>query len=310
MTVCLAAVCRTPEGARIVGASDRMVTIDSTREFEPDQTKFWNFCPYILVMAAGDTDLQAEILNPLGREMEARIARQPKQWLYVEEIANIYLEKYIAIKTKRAERQFLAPLGMDLETFANRQLGLDQMLVADTMRRLISYQMPGVEAIFAGFDPTGSRLFWFADGRLACRDQVGFAAIGAGYTFAESEMISAGHTQWRSFEDTLPLVYAAKKRAEVGSGVGSKTDMFVLGPRTPYISVNQQVIETLGKEYRRAIRREKRAAEGDRPRTRKIVEAVNAAIAASEKARSEAEAKAKTPQIATGILHIKKAKKR
>ena len=70
VTVCIAAVC---QGNAIWGASDRMLTSgDGEVEFEPAFPKSFTLTAYIAAMMAGDSGLQAEILQDVFRIVSRR----------------------------------------------------------------------------------------------------------------------------------------------------------------------------------------------------------------------------------------------
>src|SRR5260370_23144265 len=125
VTVCVAALC---EGGVILGASDRMLT-SSDVEFEPPQPKIFVLTKSIVVLMAGDSSLQLEILYRLQAEVNRRIDANPTQWLKVSDMAELYAEYYRAVRAKRAETQILAPLGLTHATFFSQPNQMDTALV-------------------------------------------------------------------------------------------------------------------------------------------------------------------------------------
>ena|SRR5271166_2577045 len=77
---------------------------------------------------------------------------------------------------------------------------------------------------------TGAHIYAAYNSDITCLDAIGFAAIGIGSRHANSEFMFAKHTIQRALPETLRLLHWAKKRAEVAPGVGTGTDMFMIGP--------------------------------------------------------------------------------
>ena len=266
MTICVAALSTHSNGGlAVVGAADRMKTAGST-EFETELSKAWLFSSSIIALCSGDNDLQNALLVPVGDIVTARINEAPKVWWKVEDVANLYREEYFKVRSKRAERTYLEPLGLRMDTLIARQKDMDRFLVDDLTNKLWNFEMPATETIFMGVDPTGTRLFMWVNEELHNRGVSSFASIGAGFKHADSEMMSAGHTWRRSLEDTIVLVHSAKKRAEAAPGVGKSTDMYVIGPNLGSVDhINSwddgKAFAELERQYKRRVRQEKSAAE-------------------------------------------------
>jgi hypothetical protein len=118
---------------------------------------------------------------------------------------------------------------MTHETFVTNNRHLLPDLATKIAQELINFEMPPVSTIVAGVDPRGSHIYVVSNGQVTCQDRIGFAAIGAGAWHAESLLMFSGHTVARPFPETMLLTYSAKKRAEVAPGVGTGTDMFMVG---------------------------------------------------------------------------------
>ena len=226
MTVCIAALC----GNMVVGASDRMKTAGDV-EFEPPTTKILQLTNSIAVLVAGDLTFQAEILRNIQTLVNKSIAAEPLKWLSVKDIADYYVNFRNEEKLKRAESMILAPLGLDRNTFINRQKEMSESFISQITKELINFDVPTIGAIFAGVDNVGAHIYLVNDGNVNCCDGIGFCAIGIGAGHANLEFMLAGHAWNAPLPDTLLLTYLAKKRAEVAPGVGKNaTDMFIIGP--------------------------------------------------------------------------------
>src|SRR5277367_6736484 len=88
VTVCIAAIC---QGSVVFGASDRMLTSgDGEIEFEPAFPKSFSLTNSIVAMTAGDSALQAEMLQDLAPFINERINAEPTVWLKVKDVAELY----------------------------------------------------------------------------------------------------------------------------------------------------------------------------------------------------------------------------
>lgn len=247
MTVCVAAIC---DYHTIIAASDRMLTAGDV-QFEPQQSKVVTLSSSIAAMTAGDSGMQAEIFQYVRAEVTRRIEAEPNNWWAIRDVADLYSQYCGRVRLKRAEGSILAPLGLTAETFISRQQQLAPALVNQIATELINFVAPGVSAIIAGVDGTGAHIYVAENATITCHDSVGFAAIGAGYWHADSQLMFAGHTRARPLPETLLLTYSAKKRAEVAPGVGEGTDMFMVGPGLgSYAPIGEHVLKKLEEIYR------------------------------------------------------------
>lgn len=292
VTVCIAAIL---DNNSIMGASDRMLTAGDI-EFEPQQTKIVGLTTSIAAMVAGDSSMQAEILQNLWVATKEKIDPDPSVWLDVRYVVEKYSDYYNEARFRRAERSILAPLGLNNDLFIKRQREMDPGLVRQISAELLNFEPPGISVIFAGIDNSGPHIYVTNGGNIACRDNVGFAAIGAGYWHANSQMMFAGHTRYKSFPETLLLVFSAKKRAEVAPGVGEATDMFMIGPNLgSYIAIAEHHLLELNKIYKAEQKREQRAAINAKESANKYVQEIIGATTAKEQATIAPDSGGDTP---------------
>jgi hypothetical protein len=174
----------------------------------------------------------------------------------------------------RAERRILTPLGLTMETFLARQAELSDVLVRDVSKELLNYDASSVEGIVCGIDPTGPHIYVVDNNSFSCRDHVGFAAIGAGYCHANSQMMSFSHSPQSSLADTLLNVFFAKKRAEIAPGVGRATDMYIATALGSSSSVKDTVAQELEKRYEEERRRQQRVANTSRQKINAFVQGI------------------------------------
>ena len=302
MTVCVAAIA---EKSTVIGVSDRMLTAGDI-QFEPGQAKMWNFTSSIWALVAGDIAIQSEIMKRVNIETQRRMVADPKPWLLVKDLANIYCQEFRTFRRERAEAEILSPLGLDFKSFFERQSTMHGDVVATITNKLADYDFPELlEAIFIGIDTDGPVSFPKGDLRafpqiyvtegdkLSWPSTVGFAAIGSGKSHAESQFMVSGHWPLKPLHETLLLIMAAKKRAEVAPGVGRDTDLVVIGPAlgTAY-KLEDKYIPELEDIYRRIEVANERALREAQKRAEQFV----------KKVRLENEQKQKTGKDVVGGL--------
>lgn len=280
MTICVGALA---ERHTLIGASDRMLTAGDS-EFEPDQLKMWIFSPAILALVAGDSTLQSEIFKRVDIEVKRWINNDPKTWVKVKDVASLYCAKYRDLLREHAEADILSPLGLDIKTFLSKQQRMAPAVVKRIAKKLSAYEFPSIlEAIFMGKDHDGpkgangepliyAQLYATERAQLANLTTVGFAAIGSGKTHAESQFMFSGHSPRKTFSDTVLLTYAAKKRAEVAPGIGTITDMVVIGPELGLTTkVEDAHIKKLDRIYQKSRASASRAVERAKAETAHLV---------------------------------------
>ena len=228
MTVCAAAICMAGTQQMLLGISDRMLTSGDI-EFETGQTKVFGFSPNIFAQFAGDSDAHFAVAT------ETHLAVLKNGISSVGEVARLYAQNALSLRRRRAEGIHLAPLGLDTETFISRQQELLPELALSLAERLEN-EVLGLEAIIAGVDASGPHIYSVGGPpgleehhQAVCRDMPGFWAIGSGARQFETMFMYQRYYRFCPFLDALLLMYSAKRRAEVSPGVGSATDVLVLG---------------------------------------------------------------------------------
>lgn len=258
LTVCIAAIC---ENTKIFGASDRMMTSGDI-EFEPDldvlppgnlakeiahmenfNEKIIPLTSAIVVLTAGDSGLQAEIVDEVRQIVWARNAKEPDNWWVVKDVVDVYEHCYNQAKAKRARAYAFTPFGLDENTFLSKQKDMHEAVVAEILERIKTFDaafssMHSVETIITGMDQWAGfprpHIYQIIKSEgvdaITCCDSIGFSSIGSGSRHAESQFMLSGHSPYSAMAETLLLTYMAKKRSEVAPGVGKGTDMFAIGP--------------------------------------------------------------------------------
>lgn len=250
MTVCVAALC--DDGASVIGVSDRML---STADNQTKRVKVHDLTPTVVALIAGDVALHTELLIEL-RALIAQCSDSPEV-LTVKNIADSYGAAYADAKRRRAERQYLSPLGLTSGEFLKRQAGFSEKLSSELVREIVNYQMPACAALFIGKDSSHgyvrSHIYSFDNGVVTCHNEAGFASIGVGMYQAMSSLMFAGHRTQQGLHATIYMVLAAKKRAEVAPGVGKETDVVVVTiPNESYVTLYESTIQKLEDIYERS----------------------------------------------------------
>ncbi|MGJ7573375.1 hypothetical protein ACSFBX_22815 [Variovorax sp. RB2P76] len=283
MTVCVAAICEASQS--VIGASDRMLTAGNV-QFQPPVSKCYALTSSAVLMVAGEMTIQAEIVAVMRDKLYAMLSIEPPpEWLRISEIAAMYSQVHSELRAKRAENEFLRPLGLSLETFLSRQTEMSSQLVSSLATEMITKAFPRVEAIIAGVDRTGAHIY-VADGAMvSCHDAAGFAAIGNGWYHANSHLMFSRHGKNAGFTKTLWLTYSAKKRAEVAPGVGEDTDMFGVRGLGQHFEIGDHVLAEFDIVYGQMVELHAQAdAESERKANESLTEllAARASVGAEE----------------------------
>jgi 20S proteasome alpha/beta subunit len=205
----------------VLGISDRIITSGDI-DFERRQSKLFPLTPRILCLGAGDESAHTAVAIQTQREtIESGVTD-------VASAAQLYAKHFTLRRNQITEQRYLGPLGLNLDTFVSRQRQLNASLAQSLAEQISRYEL-GVHALVAGVDATGPHIYDVIDpGLEMCHDGSNFVAVGSGARQLEAQLMSVGYDRGWHFPDTLLLLYAAKRRAEVSSGVGPRTDMFVI----------------------------------------------------------------------------------
>ena len=215
---------------------------DGDIEFEPPQTKVYPLGVNILILAAGDAADQSAICAATHRRVTTGGV------LRVDEAAQIYADEFADYRKKINERAVLKPLGLDLESFIDKQSTMLPGEASD-IRRDLTYDEVDIEAIVTGVDEDGGHIYVIQDPGQARRyDSIGFAAIGIGKAHANSQFMFAGFQRSQELPDSMMLLYKAKKRAEVAPGVGTVTDIYSIN-RAATVAADSRWMDKLEEIY-------------------------------------------------------------
>jgi hypothetical protein len=104
----------------------------------------------------------------------------------------------------------------------------------------------------------------------------------------------------KGFEETLLLVYSAKKRAEVAPGVGKATDMFMVGDMGGHVQVGDHVIQNLQQIYDKSQAATRRASLKANKRVEKYIAELNRPLATKPQATVSKDEGRATPSDGEG----------
>jgi ATP-dependent protease HslVU (ClpYQ) peptidase subunit len=252
VTVCIAA----RSYGSIFFASDRMLTSGDI-QFEPQIQKVTFVTNAVAIMMSGDAAFHSEIMSGVTVDVLEMVDQAQGRWLRVADVADLYVKHRNLVKLKRAEATTLAPLGLDRTSYLNLQNVMNPELVDRIARDLINYAVPRVDVIVVGVDLSGPHIITIRDGYQSHDDVVGFSAVGSGARHAESQFMLARHSAHNDTGEVLLRTYIAKKRAEIAPGVGTETDMFMIGPQLGQNSfMGPHIMQRLSETYERLVAKE------------------------------------------------------
>jgi len=226
MTVCIASIYNSNS---ILGVSDRMITAGDIK-FEPPQTKIISVTNSIIIMTAGDSNIQTQIYERVSHIVGERIKLHPEKWIPVIDVAYLYRDCYLELKREATEKSVLSPYGLTMDSFISKQKELSDDFVENISLRINNFSIATAESIITGIDDDGAHIYVVINGGMGCYDRIGFASVGIGSNHALSHLMLSGHTPMTSEPKALLTIHQAKKKSEVSPGIGEQTDMFVLGP--------------------------------------------------------------------------------
>jgi hypothetical protein len=204
--------------------------------------------------------LHAHVVPIVLQRIRDSLKEEPSN-INVSTIANFYAEEFSYYRRALAEREILAPRGLDFDRFYHRQSIMAHYQVKEIDDTLSAYFINS-SAIIAGVDPTGAHIYKIENPGVArCWDTPFFACIGSGEYVASTQFMVAGFEKRWSLPKTAWLVFSAKAKAELAGGVGRKTDLLVVRGGQSIHKMEDGDIEKLYEIFRRTTDKERMAAE-------------------------------------------------
>jgi hypothetical protein len=209
MTVCIAAICNIPRQPCIIGVADRMMTVRDA-EYEPRQSKFTPMGSHGAALIAGDLQLHAAAAPATQRELSRAGPRE----ILIKEIADIYADEFAKQRRYIAERMFLTPLNLNIDTFITGSHVIDPSLASDLTIRMQNAQIDAC-AIVCGLDRTGPHIYKIIDpGEVVCFDATGFAIIGLTNPLIFDSNVNHEHLQEADVDSSFVAARAEPRKTE------------------------------------------------------------------------------------------------
>ena len=158
------------------------------------------------------------------------------------------------------EEAILGPVGLNLDTFYERNQDLQPSLAANIFQRMQTYNHQLWIAI-SGADDTGGHIWHIENpGRKVCFDNIGFHAIGSGRDHAVTTFIANEFDPTIDLSHGVAMAFEAKRRSEKATGVGKMTDLLIID-KDGHKRLSSKEIEKLDEIYEKKLETEKAAVE-------------------------------------------------
>ena len=222
MTVCIAA--KADDGKALILAADQMTTMMNVVTETENATKILKLKENLYLLTAGG--------EFSAREMYKLASRNLKGTTTVEEAVPVVQRAFAKVKLDEAEAQFLAPRGLTISDFIDKQQSLNKDIAAMIDSQMINYAQPnngnGVMLLLAGINPDGEAKIYEFDPPGIYGEHAAFAAIGSGGTHTTNSLLARRYSANQPEAEAVYLVFEAKKHSEVAPGVGRNTDMYLI----------------------------------------------------------------------------------
>jgi len=196
-----------------------------------------------VALVAGDIATHSEALTFTQRSL----AGEPDD--DVEAVAELCAKALRGIRRRRAANLFLEPLSLDEDTFLAKQGKMLPQLVYDLTNQMQEYRLD-VEALIVGCDDRNAAHIFHIDGTgiKTYQHDINFAAIGIGAEHAKSQFMFSRDPKVINYFRALPVLYTAKRRAEVAPGGGKDSDWLLI-TRDGWEFVHPSLIAELERAY-------------------------------------------------------------
>ncbi|MGC2413400.1 MAG: hypothetical protein WA459_11980, partial [Stellaceae bacterium] len=158
-------------------------------------------------------------------------------------------------RRQRAVSLYLAPLGLDEHSFIHNQKTMLPQIVVDITNELRTHTLE-VEALVVGCNGNLGYIFQIdGEGILTHHHDINFAAIGMGSGHAKSYLMFSKYQKLTTYFRAIPILYRAKKQAEIAPGVGSESDYYFINKNVGVQPVPKELIEVIAAHYEEEERR-------------------------------------------------------
>jgi len=243
MTVCIAAICE--NGDAIVLAADRVRWPgDAPMQIELDIPKYHFLTDSLAIMQSGTTQVAASALR--------RFRTFPPAPGSTTAVAVDHLiEACQYVRNKQVEASYTSRVGMTIDDVkAVATVASPGSIIADIYSKIVSYRF-GTVFIVAGIDNNGAHLHNVDDLNESDCDEIGYATIGMGDSFASISLARRMHRKSASISEALYGAYEAKRSAELAKGVGRATDMSIMKRGQKPVAVSEATMRALAAVYAR-----------------------------------------------------------
>lgn len=239
MTVCIGAICADKKA--LIVASDRMVTSSMPPiKFEHTKRKIIPISNNCVALFAGNALIPIKII-PMIKEMLSNNSSIGK---IAEDAKNLFQ----MLRSQTAEDLILKTKTISKEIFYTKGASI---FPPDLFRQVdydfTNYDL-GIQLMIGGVDNEAHLFGITHPGTLNCFDDISFHAIGIGSLHAIQVFIAHDYKVSYNIEETLNIVYAAKKSAESAPGVGRETDISIIQTNGT-INIEDKIINELQKIY-------------------------------------------------------------
>ncbi len=242
MTCCVAALC--DDRMAIVMAADKMVGM-AGMESEPDISKIFRLHKNWFVMLAGNGISPAFDVIDDARKQFSR-----KNALRIEEATRIVSDAYQKKREDEAEKLYLSPIGWTLKKFnaPSSSNALPESVRLNLIYQLQAYTLP-IVLLVVGFDSEArGHIFSIGESEISRgvpqrHDIPGYYSIGSG-SFGALYMLGYRElSPSKPIREALYYVVEGKFFGEFASGVGLRTDLYVIRPSKPYLRIVEKAVD-------------------------------------------------------------------
>ncbi len=249
MTICISVIC--DNSSKLIVASDSMLTNEMLSiQFEHLTKKMTELSNKCIALTAGDALAHTELFNAVQCEIDR--LKEPS----ILKIVATVKECYQGIRKRVICERILKPRGFnDFDEFYHAHRFVDSDIVKSIQFEVDRYDY-GLQIIISGISGGKAHIFSISDpGTSNCFNSIGFHAIGSGLPHAINTLIARGCHQEMSLEETLLIVYEAKKLAERAPGVGIKTNIAIIHKKGITL-LPQERLNILKEIYDKWVRKE------------------------------------------------------
>lgn len=223
VTICITAIC--DGGKSVISASDSMITNRALSiQFEHPLRKVTHLSEKCIALTAGDALAHTELFGMVQSGISQ--LKSPS----IQDIVEQIKECYQNIRKSKIKERILKPMGFgSFQEFYEAHRTLIPEIAMSIQGRIDNFDYD-LDIIVAGAINSNAHIYGINDpGTSQCFDAIGFHAIGSGLPHALNTLIAREHHQGTTLEESLLIVYEAKKMAEKAPGVGSnRTDLGIL----------------------------------------------------------------------------------